>query len=250
MRNSEATIHKTALIDDKAHIGSKCTIGAYSTIKGKVFLDDSVTIGEFSVLSGPLTIKDNVYIGSHCMLGHPKRGKPKRSKTHTYIHNNCIIRSHSIIYQNVNLDENVELGHSVLIRENVRIGKNTLVGTGTVLDGHISIGNNVRLQTGVYISSYSTIENNVFIGPYASLLNDKYMLQQNFPLKGPIIRSGVSIGGNAILLPSVEIEKGAVIGSGAVVINNVPPRIIVAGVPARKLREVPSSWNLTQKKDS
>lgn len=247
MRNSKSIIHKTALIDEKVQIGQKCAIGAYSTIKGKVLLNDSVTIGEFSVLSGPLTINANVSIGSHCMLGHPERDKSKRTskQAHTYIQNNCTIRSHSIIYQDVNLDENVELGHSVLVREDVRVGKNTLIGTGTVLDGHISIGNNVRLQTGVYISSYSTIEDNVFIGPYGTLLNDKYMLQQNFPLKGPIIRSGVSIGGNAILLPSIEIEKGSVVGSGAVVVANVPPRTIVAGVPAKKLREVPSSWNLT-----
>jgi phosphonate metabolism protein (transferase hexapeptide repeat family) len=46
----------------------------------------------------------------------------------------------------------------------------------------------------------------------------------------------VWIGHGAVIMPGVSIGTGAVVGSGAVVTKNVPPYVIVAGVPAKQIR--------------
>jgi acetyltransferase-like isoleucine patch superfamily enzyme len=56
--------------------------------------------------------------------------------------------------------------------------------------------------------------------------------------KGPTIRRGARIGGGAVLLPGIEIGEEAVVGAGAVVLGDVPPRTVVVGNPARPIREV------------
>lgn len=245
---TESTIiHPTAEISDDSKLGEKNKIGAYAIINGNVTLGKMVSVGAYTEISGPVKIGDRTWIGTHCILGHPIRKRLRSNKAikgTIYISDGCIIRGGSIIYEDVKLGEHVELGHSVMIREDVTVGSHSLIGTGTILDGHISIGRNVRIQTCVYISSYSVVEDEVFIGPRVVLLNDKYMLQREYSLKGPKICSGVSIGGNSVILPGVEIGEGSIIGAGAVVTRDVPPHTIYVGVPAKKLRDLPSGWKL------
>jgi acetyltransferase-like isoleucine patch superfamily enzyme len=50
---------------------------------------------------------------------------------------------------------------------------------------------------------------------------------------------GVSIGSGAVILPGVTIGRSAVVGAGALVTHDVPERTVVAGVPARTVRELP-----------
>jgi acetyltransferase-like isoleucine patch superfamily enzyme len=69
-------------------------------------------------------------------------------------------------------------------------------------------------------------------------------MRVDYELKGPVIRRGASVGANATVLPGVEIGVEAVVGAGAVVTKDVPPKVIVAGVPARKIGEVPEDWHL------
>jgi acetyltransferase-like isoleucine patch superfamily enzyme len=56
--------------------------------------------------------------------------------------------------------------------------------------------------------------------------------------KGPTIRSGARVGAGAVLCPAVEIGAEAFVGAGAVVVDDVPPRVVVVGNPARVLRDV------------
>jgi len=53
-----------------------------------------------------------------------------------------------------------------------------------------------------------------------------------------VIEDNVWLGGGAILLPGVRIGRNAVVGAGAVVPRNVPENTIVAGNPARVIREI------------
>ncbi len=146
-----------------------------------------------------------------------------------------IVRAQTIIYGDVVIGVGFKTGHHVLIREHTQIGDYVLVGTASILDGHITIGDFVSIQSQVYIPTYTTIGSNVFIGPNATLTNDKYPLRQrhSLTLKGPIIEDHVTIGANATLLPGVRIGQGAMVAAGAVVTQDVPPWTLAVGVPAR-----------------
>jgi putative colanic acid biosynthesis acetyltransferase WcaB len=53
----------------------------------------------------------------------------------------------------------------------------------------------------------------------------------------PVIGDGVDIGANAVVLGAIKIGDRAVIGAGSVVVKDVPPGAVVAGNPARIIRQ-------------
>jgi acetyltransferase-like isoleucine patch superfamily enzyme len=132
---------------------------------------------------------------------------------------------------------NVEVGANVAIWNYVIIGDNTKIGDGTIIGSFCDIGKNVvlgkncNIQAHVTISNGCILGNNVFIAPNSSLLNDKY--PKSTFMTPPIIKDGAAIGGGVTILPDVTIGEKAVIGGGSVVTKNVPPRTVLAGVPAK-----------------
>lgn len=103
----------------------------------------------------------------------------------------------------------------------VEIGHRNVINFGCLLDGRKH-----RIQTGSDVS----------IGPEATILtlgHDPHSTKFEDRGGDVIIGDHVWIGYRAIVLPSVTIEEGAVVGAGAVVTKDVPPYAIVAGNPAR-----------------
>lgn len=176
----------------------------------------------------------NPHIGKFVVLGED----PADSDATLVVGDNAVIRSHSVIYRDVVIGNNLRTGHGVLIREGTRIGDNVLIGTGTVIDGHTSIGSHVSIQSRAYIPTNTVIEDYVFIGPCAVLTNDKYPIRKDYELRGPTISKGASIGANAVILPSVKIGEGAMVAAGACVTRDVPDWKLAIGFPA-EIRDLP-----------
>ncbi|MFX0061336.1 MAG: acyltransferase [Candidatus Hermodarchaeota archaeon] len=144
----------------------------------------------------------------------------------------------AIIEKNVTLGKNVKVWHYCQIRPGAQIGENTQVGSFTYIGLDVKIGKNCSLQSHVYIPQGIILEDNVFIGPCAMFTNDKFPKanSQDWRISKTIVRKGASIGGNATILPGLEIGEGALVGAGAVVTKNVEPFAVVVGNPARKIR--------------
>ncbi|RLE51471.1 MAG: N-acetyltransferase [Candidatus Methanomethylicota archaeon] len=214
----------------------------YISRKAKII--DVLFEGECIIL-GPTSIGPKSFIGNNIIIGYPIRRSLKslisngRVSLDNYdevssgakIGAECLIRSNSIIYENVIIGDRLETGHNILIRENTHIGNNVKIGSGTIIDGQVRIGDNVNIQSSVYIPIGCIIEDNVFIGPRACLTNDKYPPSKK--LKGVTIKRNAVIGANSTLIAGVTIGEGAVVAAGAVVTKNVPPKSVVAGIPAR-----------------
>lgn len=150
----------------------------------------------------------------------------------TRIGANGTIRAGTIIYADVDIGDDFATGHNALVREQTSIGDDVLVGTQSVIDGYSEIGSHVSIQTGVYVPSQTTIGSNVFLGPHCVLTNDPYPIRQDVDLVGPTIEDGASIGANATILPGVTVGENAFVAAGAVVIDDVAPNTLAAGVPA------------------
>jgi acetyltransferase-like isoleucine patch superfamily enzyme len=109
-----------------------------------------------------------------------------------------------------------------------RIGKRVWVGPGAYLDAR-------DLEIGDYVGW----------GPGAKVLGSAHTAE---PVDQPVVMtdliispvricSGADVGVDAVILPGVTVGEGAIVGAGAVVSRDVEPYTVVAGVPARKLRD-------------
>jgi acetyltransferase-like isoleucine patch superfamily enzyme len=145
-----------------------------------------------------------------------------------------------VVYAGNTIGDNFQTGNKVNIREQNNIGNNVSVGTLSVIEHHVSIGNNVRIHSQVFIPEYSTLEDEVWIGPHVVLTNAKYPLSPDAKrnLKGPTIKKGAKIGANVTILTGVVIGENALVGAGSVVVDDVPPGVVVVGNPARFIKKV------------
>ncbi|WP_336023453.1 acyltransferase [Halobellus salinisoli] len=161
-------------------------------------------------------------------IGYPAGDDPGKA----VIGDDARIRSGTIVYSDVDIGDRFATGHNALVRENTRIGDDVVVGTDTIVDGTSVVGSNVSLQSRVYVPTNTYVGSDVFVGPGAVLTNDPYPVRRDVDLSGPTLEDGVSIGGNATILPDVTVGEGAFVAAGAVVTDDVPARTLAVGAPA------------------
>ena len=108
----------------------------------------------------------------------------------------------------------------------VSVGDYAFLGRGVEVDAaeRVTLGAHVLVAPGVFITDH---DHN--IGPQGRID------EQGCTSRPVVIGDDVWLGVRAIILPGVTIGSGAVVGAGAVVREDVPPRTIVAGVPARRI---------------
>ena len=92
------------------------------------------------------------------------------------------------------------------------------------------------------------VEDDVFIGHGVMFINDAYprataangalQTEQDWKVERTLIKKGASIGSGATILCNVTVGENAIVGAGSVVTKNVPANTIVAGNPARVLRNI------------
>ena len=107
-----------------------------------------------------------------------------------------------------------------------RVGKNVFINFGcTFLD-----------QGGI------TLEEGVFIGPEAKVVTENHpeepVLRHTLLVKPVRICHNAWIGAGAIILPGVTVGENAIVAAGAVVKKDVPANTLVAGVPAKVVRNI------------
>jgi acetyltransferase-like isoleucine patch superfamily enzyme len=178
-------------------------------------------------------------IEDYCVIGAPPRGASE-GEMETILGSEAYLRTHTVIYAGNVIGNGFQTGNKVNIREWNRIGDNVSVGTLSVIEHHVEIGNNVRIHSQAFIPEFSVLEDDAWIGPNVVLTNAKYPLSRGVKesLQGPRIKRGAKIGANATILPGVVIGENALVGAGAVVVKNVPAGMVVAGNPARIIRQL------------
>ena len=138
----------------------------------------------------------------------------------------------NFISDKAKIGQNVKIWHFSYVGDDAEIGDNVKIGSLVHIDYNVKIGANSMIEGSVYIPPLSRIGNNVFIGPAAALTNDPF--PPSGKMVGVTIEDGAIIGSRAVIKAGVTIGKNSVVAMGAVVTKNVPPNIVVVGVPAKE----------------
>ena len=190
---------------------------------------------------------ENVKVLEHAVVGKqptlsPRSTAKREDLPPAELGDGTIVSTGAVVFAGSTIGARVIVGDQACIRERVTIGDDVVVGRGSLVENDTTIGALTKIQADAYITAYSTLEDNVFIAPCVVTTNDNFLgrtEQRHGLIKGPTIRRGARVGGGAILCPGVEIGEEAFVGAGAVVTKDVPPRTLMVGSPARRLRDVP-----------
>jgi acetyltransferase-like isoleucine patch superfamily enzyme len=128
------------------------------------------------------------------------------------------------------------------------IGDDTRIGTFVEIQKGARIGARCKISSHTFICEGVVIEDEVFIGHGVTFVNDSFPRATNaagelqsasdWQCRETRVRSGASIGSGCTLLGGLTIGRGAMVGAGSVVIRDVPPDTVVAGNPAKFLRDL------------
>jgi acetyltransferase-like isoleucine patch superfamily enzyme len=193
-----------------------------------------------TVLGEGVRVLEYAVVGKQPSLS-PRSTAKREPLRPTVIGDGTIVSTGAIVFAGTTIGARVVLGDQSCVRERCEIGDDVVVGRGSLVENDTSIGPLTKIQADAYITAYSTLEDNVFIAPCVVTTNDNFMgrtERRHELVQGPTIRRGARVGGGAVLCPGVEIGEEAFVGAGAVVVNDVPPRKLVVGNPARVLRDV------------
>ena len=151
---------------------------------------------------------------------------------------------------------NVTLGAEVKIFQpelvnlyGCEIGDATKVGAFVEIQKGAKIGARCKLSSHTFVCEGVTIEDEVFIGHGVMFINDKepratrggaLQTEADWLVVPTRVCKGASIGSGAVVMCGITIGERALIGAGAVVTRNVPADTVVAGVPARTVRDFAS----------
>jgi len=133
---------------------------------------------------------------------------------------------------------------SAMFATPLRMGERSYFAAYTYVTGKVEMGDDCTVNPYTIVRGPVTMGNAVRVGAHASLLGfnhsigaDRYVFQQPITSKGITIGDDVWIGSSATVLDGVHIGSHAVIGAGSVVTKDVDEWAVVAGNPARLIRD-------------
>ncbi len=141
----------------------------------------------------------------------------------------------------------IEIGEDTLIGQLVTISAGTLPGQDLCELTLLTIGDRCVIGRGSHIVAHESVEigDDVWTGPYVYITDQNHGYEDpdtpigsQFPVNRPVsIGAGSWLGAGAIILPGANIGRNVVVAAGSVVRGEVPDRCVVAGVPAKIVRE-------------
>ena len=156
---------------------------------------------------------------------------------------------------------NVKLGRDVKLSKFINlygceIGDETKIGAFVEIQKNAVVGKRCKISSHTFVCEGVTIEDNVFIGHSVTFINDSYprattaegglQTEADWKVERTLVKKGASIGSGSTILSNISIGENAIVGAGSVVTKDVPANSIVAGNPARVLRQIEEALEITE----
>lgn len=239
-------------------IGSGCVISPNAIIdpidvKGQprpITISDGCRILAGAIIYGGVSLRQGAVVEEYSVLGKPEFGYAvghmyDGTGAETVIGTGVIIRGGAVIYADCTIDTESTVGHRTLLRTGVKVGKHTQLAHGLTVERQTVIGDYVRCSPLSHITSSVVLEDRVFLGAGVLTINDKGMIWKTErlqpELRPPYFEYGAKVGSGAVIAAGVRIGREALVGSGSVVMRDIPPGTIAFGVPARIRGDMPAT---------
>ena len=201
MAAARSVISSSAVISPSARIGNNCQVGPFVTI------GDDCIVGDNAVIEDRVTLK-NCTMGNDCVV---QSGVVVGSEGFAYE------RDHGSRLERFPHFAGVIIGNEVELSANVSIVRgsltDTVIGDGTKLDALVHIAHNVRIGTGCQLAAGTIIGGSTHVG------------------------DSCWTGLNSTLKNTINVGSRVLVAAGACVIGDVPDDDIVAGVPAKSIKQ-------------
>ncbi|MBQ5365267.1 MAG: 2,3,4,5-tetrahydropyridine-2,6-dicarboxylate N-acetyltransferase [Spirochaetales bacterium] len=130
-----------------------------------------------------------------------------------------------------NINARIEPG--AVIREQVEIGDRAVIMMGAIINIGAVIGDGSMIDMGAVLGGRATVGKNCHIGAGAVLAG----VIEPASAEPVRIGDGTLVGANAVVIEGVQVGKNCVVAAGAVVIDDVPDNMVVAGCPAKVIKQ-------------
>ena len=130
-----------------------------------------------------------------------------------------------------NINARIEPG--AIIREQVQIGDRAVIMMGAIINIGAVVGEGSMIDMGAVLGGRATVGRNCHIGAGAVLAG----VIEPASAKPVTIGDGTLVGANAVVIEGVQVGRNCVVAAGAVVIDDVPDNMVVAGCPAKIIKE-------------
>jgi acetyltransferase-like isoleucine patch superfamily enzyme len=155
----------------------------------------------------------------------------------------------------------VKLGRDVKLSKFINlygceIGDESKIGAFVEIQKNASVGKRCKISSHSFICEGVTIEDNVFIGHGVTFINDSYpratageghlQTEADWKVERTVVKKGASVGSGCTILANTTIGENAIVGAGSVVTKDVPANSIVAGNPAKFLRYIEQTAEVTK----
>jgi acetyltransferase-like isoleucine patch superfamily enzyme len=155
----------------------------------------------------------------------------------------------------------VKLGRDVKLSKFINlygceVGDESKIGAFVEIQKNAIVGKRCKISSHTFICEGVTIEDNVFIGHGVMFINDSYpratavdgnlQTEADWKVERTVVKRGASVGSGSTILSNITIGENAIVGAGSVVTKDVAPHCIVAGNPARILRYIEQTVEVTK----
>ena len=130
-----------------------------------------------------------------------------------------------------NINARIEPG--AIIREQVQIGDRAVIMMGAIINIGAVVGEGSMIDMGAVLGGRATVGKNCHIGAGAVLAG----VIEPASAKPVTIGDGTLVGANAVVIEGVQVGRNCVVAAGAVVIDDVPDNMVVAGCPAKIIKQ-------------
>jgi acetyltransferase-like isoleucine patch superfamily enzyme len=231
----------TSLRVERAGWGQNVVVAPGAVVEDGAILGNGVVIHDHVFVGSGTVVHDNAVLGRVPQVAGIIQRPLKHDLPRLEIGKHCVIGACVVLYMGTTIGDDTLIGDLSCIREECKIGNRVVIGRGVMLNYNIEIRDRARIMDASHFGGDIVVEEDAFVGPHVSTANDNTIgLQPGTIRRGPRICRGASIGVGAILLAGVTIGEQAIVGAGALVLENVPARKIAMGMPAKINGDVPA----------